>query len=151
MIVKPITRTAWFAAWSVLMALGLVRLSAAPRTPAISQQAQNKTPGCRARIEIIRFDLDAIYAAGGISGDHPRETYLAVAAKLTAAQAALEDARPRDALDRLKEFEAMTIFLRDVVPPQLSPPDAQVLLFGDSDRPIDEGVNGAIICVWLMD
>ena len=140
--VKPIARTAGFVAACVLAGL-----FAAP-APAVAQEA---AAACRARIDLVRWDLNAIYAAGGLGGDRPVETYAALVTRLSASRARLEEGRPLESLDRLKEFEALVLALRDGAPARLSAADAQVLIFGNNDELLDEGVNGAIICVWLMD
>lgn len=147
-----VARTAFIGVVVVLSGLVLFapRVAALPATSLLQLQSQEDASVCRARIDLVRWDLNAIYGAGGLGGDRPVETYAALITRLSAARARMDEGRRREAIGRLEEFETMVLALRDGVPPRVSPADAKLLIFGDHDSSIDEGVNGAIICVWLM-
>jgi hypothetical protein len=122
-------------------------LAAAP--PA---RAQSTVGECKARLDIIQSDLDAIFAAGRIGGNNPQQTYASLSSKLQAASSKLVQHKYTDALRKLQDFQVAVITMRDAAKPKLSASDAGLLLDGaDPERsPIDEGVNGAIACVALL-
>lgn len=117
---------------------------------AASVQAQSSVDECKARINLIQADLDAIYAAGSIGGNNPQQTYLSITSKLQGAKAKLDQRKFADALQKLQEVKAAVIALRDAAKPKLSAADAALLLDGDDSSPIDEGLNGAIACAALL-
>ena len=124
----------------------LVLAAAAPA------RGQSTVGECKARLDIIQSDLDAIFSAGGIGGNNPQQTYTSLSSKLQAASAKLDQRKYADALRKLQDFQIAVITMRDAGKPKLSAPDAGLLLDGaNPDRfPFDEGVNGAIACIALL-
>jgi hypothetical protein len=122
-------------------------LAAAP--PA---RAQSTVGECKARLDIIQSDLDAIFSAGGIGGNNPQQTYASLSSKLQAASAKLDQRKYTDALGKLQDFQIAVITMRDAAKPKLSAPDAGLLLDGadPSRSAFDEGANGAIACIALL-
>jgi hypothetical protein len=113
-------------------------------------RAQSTVVECQARIGLIQADLDAIFNAGGIGGNNSQQTNSSLASKLQAAATKLVQHKFADALLKLQDFKTAVIALRDVAKPKLSAADAGILLDGNNDSLIDEGVNGAIVCVALL-
>jgi hypothetical protein len=114
-------------------------------------RAQSTVDECQDRIDLIQADLDAIFTAGGIGGNNPQQTYSSLASKLQAAETKLiKQHKFADALQKLQDFRTAVIALRDAVKPKLSAADAGLLLDGDDNSSIDEGVNGAIASVALL-
>jgi hypothetical protein len=115
-------------------------------------RGQSTVDECKARLDIIQSDLDAIFAAGRIGGNNPQQTYASLSSKLQAASAKLDQRKYADALGKLQDFRIAVIAMRDAAKPKLSAPDAGLLLDGaDPARsPFDEGVNGAIACIALL-
>jgi acetate kinase len=117
---------------------------------AVPAWAQSTVEECRARIDVIQTDLDAIFNAGGIGGNNPQQTYTGLTSKLHDAGTKLDRRKFSDALQKLQNFQTAVIALRDAAKPKVSAADAGLLLDGDGTLPIDEGVNGAIACVALL-
>jgi hypothetical protein len=113
-------------------------------------RAQSTVDECQDRIDLIQTDLNAIFTAGGIGGNNPQQTNSSLASKLQAAESKLNQRKFADALQKLQDFKTAVIALRDAAKPKLSAADAGLLLDGDDESPIDEGVNGAIACVALL-
>ena len=113
-------------------------------------RAQSTVDECKARIDLIQADLDAIFTAGGIGGNNPQQTYSSLASKLQSAKTKLDQHKFADALQKLQDFKTAVLALRDAAKPKLSAADAGLLLDGDDSSPIDEGLNGAIACVALL-
>lgn len=115
-------------------------------------RAQSTIDECKARLDIIQSDLDAIFSAGRIGGNHPQQTYASFSSKLQAASAKLDQRKYSDALRKLQDFQIAVITMRDAAKPKLSAVDADLLLDGaDPERSsLDEGVNGAITCIALL-
>jgi hypothetical protein len=114
--------------------------------------AQSSVDECKARLDIIQLDLDAIYSAGRIGGNNPQQTYTSLSSKLQAASAKLDQRKYTDALGKLRDFQIAVITMRDAAKPKLAASDAGLLLDGGdpSRSPFDEGVNGAIACIALL-
>ncbi|MGR8931364.1 MAG: hypothetical protein ACU836_12035 [Gammaproteobacteria bacterium] len=105
---------------------------------------------CSDRIGLVRDDVTAIYNAGGIGGNFPEKTYWGLLGKLDDAGVKLEAHKFDRALVKLKDFQAAVIAMRDALKPKMSGDDASLLLAGNGDLEIDEGVDSAIICVMLL-
>lgn len=116
-------------------------------TPA---RAQSTVDECESRIDLIRADLDIIFASGGIGGNNAQMTYDSLTSKLQGAKTKLEQNKFSDALRKLEDFRTAIIGLRDAAKPKISVADANLLLDGNNSVPNDEGVNGAVICVALL-
>lgn len=113
-------------------------------------RAQSTVDECKSRIDLIQVDLDAIFAAGGIGGNNALRTYESLTSKLQSAKAKLDQHKFTEALQKLEDFKTAVIGLRDAAKPKLSTADANLILDGNNDSQIDEGVNGAIVCVALL-
>lgn len=115
-------------------------------------RAQSSVDECKARLDIIQVDLEAIFSAGGIGGNNPQQTYTSLSSKLRAASAKLDQRKYTDALGKLQDVQVAVVTMRDAAKPKLSAGDAALLLDGAvPDRsPFDEGVNGAITCIALL-
>lgn len=120
-------------------------------TPAPAR-AQSTVDECKARLDIIQSDLDAIFLAGGIGGNNPQQTYTSLTSKLRSAGTKLDQRKYADALGKLQDFRIAVGTMRDAAKPKLSAADANLLLDGDdpSRSPFDEGANGAITCIALL-
>ena len=106
---------------------------------------------CKQRIDLVILDLDAIYLKRGIEGGNPTRTYNSLKSKLIGAQDKIDQHKTGDALQKLKDFKTALEALRDAVKAKISSADAALLLDGNGDTPIDEGVNMAIACVALLE
>lgn len=113
-------------------------------------RAQSTVDECQSRIDLIQADLDTIFAAGGIGGNNSQRTYESLTSKLQGAKTKLDQRKFADALQKLQDFKTAVIVMRDGTKPKLSAADANLLLDGNNDSLIDEGVNGAIVCVALL-
>ena len=115
-------------------------------------RAQSTVAECKARLDIIQSDLDAVFFAGGIGGNNPQQTYTSLSSKLQAAGTKLDQRKYTDALRKLQDFQVAVITMRDAAKSKLSASDAGLLLDGadPSRTPFDEGVNGAIECIALL-
>jgi hypothetical protein len=113
-------------------------------------RAQSTVDECKHRIDLIQADLDAIFTAGGIGGNNPQQTYSSLTSKLQGAKTKLDRGKFAEALQKLQDFKTAVETLRDAAKPKLSAADAGLLLDGDDSSAIDEGVNGAIVCVALL-
>lgn len=133
----------------LMLGIAVAALLLAAAAPA---RAQSTVDECKARLDIIQFDLDAVFSAGGIGGNNPQQTYTSLSSKLQAAGAKLDQRKYTDAREKLQDFRIAVITMRDAAKPKLSVPDAGLLLDGaDPYRSaLDEGVNGAIACVALL-
>jgi hypothetical protein len=130
-----------------MLAVFFVMCALALAAPA---RAQTTVGECKACIDLIQTDLDAIFAAGGIGGNNPTQTYNSLTSKLQGAKTKLDQHKFADALQKLQDFKTAVIALHDAAKPKLSADDAALLLDGNGDSAIDEGVNGAIACVALL-
>jgi len=106
---------------------------------------------CKNRIDLVILDLDAIYLRGGIGGGNSLRTYNSLKSKLMGAQDKIDQRKAGDALQKLKDFKTAVEALRDAARPKMNANDATLLLDGDGDTAIDEGVNMAIACVALLE
>ena len=133
----------------LMLGIWVAALLLAAAAPA---RAQSTVGECKARLDFIQADLDAIFLAGGIGGNNPQQTYTSLSSKLQAASAKLGQSKYTDALGKLRDFQIAVITMRDAGKPKLSAPDAGLLLDGaDPDRySFDEGVNGAVACIALL-
>lgn len=113
-------------------------------------RAQSTVDECKSRIDLIQTDLDTIFAAGRIGGNNSLRTYDSLTSKLQGAKAKLDQHKFPEALQKLEDFKIAVIGLRDAAKAKLSAADANLLLDGDSGSLLDEGVNGAIVCVALL-
>ena len=86
----------------------------------------------------------------GIGGNNPAQTYTSLTSKLQGAKTKLDQHKETDALQKLTDFKTAVIALRDAAKPKISTGNAGLLLDGNDDSLIDEGVNGAITCVALL-
>ena len=132
-----------------MLAIWVAALLLAVAAPA---RGQSTVGECKARLDIIQSDLDAIFSAGGIGGNNPQQTYASLSSKLQAARAKLDQHKYTDALGKLQDFQIAVVTMRDAAKPKLSAADAGLLLDGaDPERSaLDEGVNGAITCIALL-
>ncbi len=133
----------------LMLGIWLAALLLAAAAPA---RAQSTVDECKARLDIIQSDLDAIFAAGRIGGNNPQQTYTSLSSKLQAAGAKFDQRKYADALGKLRDFQVAVITMRDAAKPKLSAEDAGLLLDGAdlSRTPFDEGVNGAMVCIALL-
>ena len=106
----------------------------------VSVQAET-VEECQVLINHVQDDLDAVYAAGGIGGNHPERTYGSLSSKLEGAFEKLDEGKYEDALGKLQDFADAVTAMRDAPKPKLSADDANLLL-GD--------VNEAIACVEML-
>lgn len=113
-------------------------------------RAQSTVDECKSRIDLIQIDLNTIFAAGGIGGNNPQRTFDSLTSKLQGAKAKLDQHKFSDALQKLEDFKTAVTGLRDAAKPKVSTADADLLLDGDNGSLLDEGVNGAIVCVALL-
>lgn len=130
----------------------LIWVAALLLAAAAPARAQSTVDECKARLDIVQLDLDAIFSAGRIGGNNPQQTYTSLSSKLQAASAKLDQRKYTDALGKLQDFQIAVITMRDAAKPKLSGSDAGLLLDGadPSRHPFDEGVNGAITCIALL-
>lgn len=131
----------------IVLATFFVMLVLAVAAPA---RAQSTVAECKDRIDLIQADLDAIFTAGGIGGNNPQQTNSSLTSKLQAAATKLVQHKFADALLKLQDFKTAVIALSDAAKPKLSAADAGLLIDGNNDPLIDEGMNGAIVCVALL-
>lgn len=101
---------------------------------------------CKDRIDLIQIDLNGV----DIGGNNAERTRASLTSKLQGAKEKLDQGKFADALVKLQDFRAAVIVMRDSAKPKLSLADADLLLDGNGDSAIDEGINGAILCVSLL-
>lgn len=130
-----------------ILAIFFVMFVLAVAAPA---RAQTTVAECTDRIDLIQTDLNAIFSSGGIAGHNPTRTYSSLTSKLQGAISKLDQHKFADALQKLQDFKTAVIALSDAAKPKLTAADAALLLDGNDDSDIDEGVNGAIACVALL-
>lgn len=131
--------------------IGVATLVAAMLLALPAQVLAQPTVGeCQDRIAMVQADLDEISGAGRIGGNWPDRTYASLSSKLTGATTKLEQGKFVDALDKLGDFRASVITMRDAAKPKLSVEDAGLLLSGDGSSETDQGVDGAIECVGAL-
>jgi len=98
----------------LMLGIWVAALLLAAAAPA---RAQSTVDECKARIDIIQSDLDAIFFADDIGGNNPQQTYTSLSSKLRAAGAKLDQRKYADALRKLQDLQTAVITMRDAANP----------------------------------
>jgi len=100
---------------------------------------------CKARIDIVRGDVPTVV----LDTQNADKVRAGLLSKLAAADSKLDLGKRTDAKLKLEDFKTTVEYMRDATKAKISSGDAALLLKGaPSPRTlIDEGVEGAIICV----